>query len=68
MSSQVVQILNHIAAVPSALVRYGILFPLRFITLGASTCAFFVTLPVAVTLQSSDLVVRVSSCRSRSCC
>lgn len=51
------EIFDCIAAVPSTIIRYGILFPLRCITLGASTVAFFTTLPIAVTLKNSDLVV-----------
>ncbi|KAI8061916.1 hypothetical protein BDF21DRAFT_132235 [Thamnidium elegans] len=50
------EILDWITAVPSAIIRYTILFPLRCITLGASTVAFFATLPIAVTLKNSDLV------------
>lgn len=56
-SSRITQAINYITAAPSLLIRYGILFPLRCVTLGASTVAFFVTLPVAVSLKSSDLVV-----------
>ncbi|CAO3632007.1 unnamed protein product [Mucor hiemalis] len=55
-SSRITQAINYITAAPSLLIRYGILFPLRCVTLGASTVAFFVTLPVAVSLKSSDLV------------
>ncbi|KAI9358724.1 hypothetical protein BD770DRAFT_320698 [Pilaira anomala] len=50
------EIFDCIAAVPSTIIRYGILFPLRCIALGASTVAFFTTLPIAVTLKNSDLV------------
>lgn len=55
--NQLTQALKYVSAAPSLLIRYGILFPLRCVTLGASTVAFFVTLPVAVSLKSSDLVV-----------
>ncbi|KAG1084783.1 hypothetical protein G6F42_021644 [Rhizopus arrhizus] len=55
-SSQFFEVINFITAVPSAIIRYGILFPLRFFTLGASTIAFFMTLPIGVTLKSSNIV------------
>ncbi|KAL9539589.1 hypothetical protein MBANPS3_010174 [Mucor bainieri] len=55
-SSRFLEAINFITAVPSILIRYGILFPLRFFTLGASTLAFFMTLPIGVTLKSSDIV------------
>ncbi|KAI9469959.1 MAG: hypothetical protein EXX96DRAFT_491957 [Benjaminiella poitrasii] len=42
-------------AIPSILIRYGILFPLRFVSLGASTLAFFLTLPIGVALKNSEL-------------
>lgn len=51
------EIINCVAAIPSALIRYGVLFPLRFVALGTSTAAFFITLPIAVTLKNSNLVV-----------
>ncbi|KAG2204801.1 hypothetical protein INT47_004076 [Mucor saturninus] len=50
------EMIDSVVAIPSALIRYGILFPLRFVALGASTAAFFITLPIAVTLQNSNLV------------
>lgn len=53
------EIVKYVAAVPSALIRYGVLFPLRFVALGASTAAFFITLPIAVTLKNSNLVVSI---------
>ncbi|GAA5806199.1 hypothetical protein HPULCUR_011730 [Helicostylum pulchrum] len=55
-TNRFMEILDCITAVPSAIIRYAILFPLRCITLGASTLAFFATLPIAVTLKNSDLV------------
>ncbi|KAI8067703.1 uncharacterized protein B0P05DRAFT_475408 [Gilbertella persicaria] len=54
--SRLEKIYYAITSVPSAIIRYGILFPLRFVTLGASTIAFFVTLPIGVALQNSDIV------------
>lgn len=53
------EIINYVAAVPSVIIRYGILFPLRFVSLGASTLAFFATLPIGLTLKSSSLVVTI---------
>ncbi|KAI8977574.1 hypothetical protein BDF20DRAFT_913890 [Mycotypha africana] len=41
---------------PSALIRYGLLFPLRSLILSASTMAFFMTLPIGVTLKSKRIV------------
>ncbi|KAI8370145.1 hypothetical protein EDC96DRAFT_503213 [Choanephora cucurbitarum] len=45
-----------VTSVPSAITRYGILFPLRLIALSASTIAFFATLPIGVALQNNDIV------------
>ncbi|CAO3685838.1 unnamed protein product [Rhizopus stolonifer] len=50
------KILDTITCIPSALIRYGILFPLRFISLGLSTTAFFTALPISVALNSDRLV------------
>jgi hypothetical protein len=58
------EIFNYITALPSIIIRYGILFPLRFVSLGASTLAFFVTLPIGLTLKSSSLVVNINIARS----
>ncbi|CDH49298.1 1-acyl-sn-glycerol-3-phosphate acyltransferase [Lichtheimia corymbifera JMRC:FSU:9682] len=45
-----------IRSVPSAIIRYGILFPIRLASLSAATIAFFVSLPVAVGLESNSMV------------
>ncbi|KAI9488819.1 hypothetical protein BDB00DRAFT_846286 [Zychaea mexicana] len=45
-----------IKSVPSALVRYGVLLPIRLASLSAATIAFFVSLPIAVTLESKSMV------------
>ncbi|ORE20547.1 acyltransferase-domain-containing protein [Rhizopus microsporus] len=55
-SSKWLELLDIITSIPSVLVRYGIIFPLRFISLGVSTAAFFTALPIAVTLKSDRLV------------
>ncbi|CEP11076.1 hypothetical protein [Parasitella parasitica] len=55
-SSRFLEMIGFLTAVPSIIIRYGILFPLRFFTLGASTIAFFMTLPIGVTLKSSEIV------------
>ncbi|CAO3631017.1 unnamed protein product [Cunninghamella blakesleeana] len=49
-------ILNTIRSIPSIIVRYGILFPIRLTTLTASTIAFFSSLPVALALDSKSMV------------
>lgn len=46
-----------IRSVPSAIIRYGVLFPLRLASLSAATIAFFASLPVAVGLESNRMVV-----------
>ncbi|KAI8140493.1 hypothetical protein BJV82DRAFT_622812 [Fennellomyces sp. T-0311] len=45
-----------IQSVPSALVRYGVLLPIRLASLSAATLAFFVSLPIAVTIDSKSMV------------
>ncbi|KAI9250478.1 hypothetical protein BDA99DRAFT_522590 [Phascolomyces articulosus] len=45
-----------VQSVPSALVRYGVLLPIRLASLSAATIAFFVSLPIAVTLESNKMV------------
>ncbi|KAI9025901.1 hypothetical protein CLU79DRAFT_743665 [Phycomyces nitens] len=49
-------LLKRVLDIPSILVRYGILFPLRFAILSAASIAFFTTLPVAVAANSNDMV------------
>ncbi|KAI9305677.1 acyltransferase-domain-containing protein [Cunninghamella echinulata] len=49
-------ILDTIYSIPSVVVRYGILFPLRLTTLTASTIAFFSSLPIALALDSKPMV------------
>ncbi|ORX59752.1 acyltransferase-domain-containing protein [Hesseltinella vesiculosa] len=48
--------LDQCLEVPSALIRYGVLLPLRLTTLTASTVAFFTTLPIALFLEKKDMV------------
>ncbi|KAI7854187.1 hypothetical protein BDC45DRAFT_535631 [Circinella umbellata] len=45
-----------IQSIPSALVRYGVLLPIRFASLSVCTIAFFISLPIAVTLESKSTV------------
>ncbi|KAI8064728.1 hypothetical protein BC940DRAFT_241903 [Gongronella butleri] len=45
-----------VSRVPSALIRYGVLLPLRVTALTASTVAFFSSLPVALALESKSMV------------
>ncbi|KAI8334757.1 hypothetical protein BC941DRAFT_515501 [Chlamydoabsidia padenii] len=48
--------LDILTRIPSILVRYGILLPIRITTLTASTVAFFTSLPVALVLESKTMV------------
>ncbi|KAI7899350.1 uncharacterized protein BX663DRAFT_478561 [Cokeromyces recurvatus] len=45
-----------ITTLPSILIRYGVLFPFRLMTLTASTIAFFLSLPIGVVLKNNDFV------------
>ncbi|KAI9271329.1 hypothetical protein BY458DRAFT_509689 [Sporodiniella umbellata] len=49
-------VFDRFISIPSIIVRYGVLFPTRFITLSISTVAFFAALPIAVLLDSDRLV------------
>ncbi|KAG1579450.1 hypothetical protein G6F48_011150 [Rhizopus delemar] len=54
--STLTKTMDIISSIPSAFIRYGILFPLRCLSLSTSTVAFFTALPVAVTFKSDKLV------------
>jgi glycerol-3-phosphate O-acyltransferase 3/4 len=56
-SCRFMNMFKYIMGIPSALIRYGVLLPLRVVSLTASTVAFFTALPIAVTLKNSSLVV-----------
>ncbi|KAI8099030.1 uncharacterized protein BX664DRAFT_320213 [Halteromyces radiatus] len=45
-----------VLSIPSVLIRYGILLPIRLTTLTVSTVAFFTSLPVALALESKSMV------------
>ncbi|KAI9311975.1 hypothetical protein BX666DRAFT_2142969 [Dichotomocladium elegans] len=55
-ASFVAKALHTIRCIPSVFVRYGILLPVRLVALGFSSIGFFISLPVALGLNSKPMV------------
>ncbi|KAI8369378.1 uncharacterized protein BYT42DRAFT_607804 [Radiomyces spectabilis] len=51
--------IRKLLSLPSVLIRYGVLLPLRTVALGMVSTAFFTTLPIALLLKSKSMVSKL---------